>query len=387
MKVTIQALIFCCVLVTSAISRSETSFTYEDLTNLIQKNKLTSVEAVLPLLPTNMLSNFTLVYNSLSLQKADYFFPRVIMFGTDATLTCTFNGGIQELEGSDTIECYQFRSVTNTFDFREIQFPTTENKLRKVLFSQSNQRASGGTKCTSCHAENPRPNWESYSVWPGVYGSHDDSYSEALFKGAGAAKLKEEVERLTVFNGIAAYNSRYKNLIFTSNSEYAPYSNQFKPPTNENRPNERFLLALTTLVVKRNVKMLVNFPLNEQLNYIKAAARCDDDLKVKDALEKNFKEIEWVPSFRPFNGTCDDCSTNRKPYEYSDGLTEFNLYIAYNLTEKMVKEGRLPKEILKIATYDAHYPYRDQKGYQKQMAINPIDPTIKSFCMMLSRAK
>src|ERR1700692_2757687 len=109
-------------------------FTYEDLITVIQEKKLNSIEAVLSHLPREMLSNFTLMQDSLSLQKADPLHPRAILFGTDAKLVCSF-GGNPQLAGYDSLECYQYRDSSRSFDFREIVFPSAANGLQSPAFS------------------------------------------------------------------------------------------------------------------------------------------------------------------------------------------------------------------------------------------------------------
>jgi hypothetical protein len=170
---------------TEQTTQAETGrLTYEDLVALIQAEHVTSLEQLLPKLPEDLRSNYVLMHDSRSLQGASYDAPRVILFGTDARLTCAVAGD-SGLPGFDALECFQFREAERTFDFRQIRFPTKENGLTEVAFSASNQTTDGRTQCTSCHGRDPRPNWDGYSTWPGAYGSDDDTLESDASRYAG----------------------------------------------------------------------------------------------------------------------------------------------------------------------------------------------------------
>ncbi len=156
-----------------AVAVPAETFTYEDLVALIQAKNLKRVEDVLPALPDDLRSNYTLMYQSRALQRASYNNPRAILFGKDAKFILTFIGD-QNAFGFETLETIQFRPHERSFDFRQIVFPTIQNGLKDVKFSQQNKTADGRVSCTSCHGSEPRPNWDHYRVWPGAYGGHDD---------------------------------------------------------------------------------------------------------------------------------------------------------------------------------------------------------------------
>lgn len=139
------------------------TFNYEALLKLIERQKITTVETLLSQLPKSMLSNYALVYSSRSLQEASAQNPRAILFGSDASFLMSFNGDRSQ-KGFNNIEMVQFREETKTFEFREIQF--IEN--RAVVSSKN------PVQCLGCHGQNPRPNWDGYFFWPGVFGSEDD---------------------------------------------------------------------------------------------------------------------------------------------------------------------------------------------------------------------
>src|SRR4051812_43977881 len=88
--------LLCLFALTSPMTQAG-ELTYEDVVELIQKNHVLSIEQLLPKLPEEFRSNYTLMYSSRSLQDASYEHPRVIMFGNDARLTCAFNGEATQL--------------------------------------------------------------------------------------------------------------------------------------------------------------------------------------------------------------------------------------------------------------------------------------------------
>jgi mono/diheme cytochrome c family protein len=149
--------------------------TYEDIKSLIETKNVKSIAELLPLLPAYYRSRFTLVQKSRSLQEASVDFPRVIMFGLDAKLMIAFNGQPGQV-GYDKLEVTQFRDQGDKFEYFEIQFPEKDatgkalNELTAPQFSKVNP-----TKCLSCHTSDPRPNWEHYSTWPGVFMGQDDT--------------------------------------------------------------------------------------------------------------------------------------------------------------------------------------------------------------------
>jgi hypothetical protein len=189
----------------------------------VQKNHRTTLESLLPDLPTDLRSNYTLMHDSRSLQDATLLKPRVILFGKNAKLTCAFNGDSDQA-AYDVLECIQFRDSEQAFDFRQIQFPTQQNHLTQVRFSNRGESADGSARCSSCHFEDPRPNWDQYSNWPGAYGEGDDEMGNPS-DYAKFVQLRDQ-------------HPRYKYLIQGSNP-VAPYL-QDDTLQGSQRPNLRF---------------------------------------------------------------------------------------------------------------------------------------------------
>lgn len=237
-------------------------FQYEDLVRLIQQDHLTSVEQVLPRLPKIYRSQYALMYSSRSLQEASFQNPRVILFGTDAKLTCTFNGSSTEY-GNDSLECFQYHDQGRDFEFRQIQFPTKENGLSEVQFSEPNLTVGKDpVKCTYCHADDARPNWNENFHWVGAYGS----------KGTWAMQGKdaEELKAYREFLSSRAQHPRYKWL--RALAEPASY-------------NFRFANLVGRLNAKRATRILASkLPAWQSLAWASSALRCEPSAEQKAQL-------------------------------------------------------------------------------------------------------
>ncbi len=102
--------------------------------------------------------NFVLMHDSRSRQYASYEFPRVISHATNGQFTMAFNGEAGQ-KGYDELEMFEFNAVKDEFRFQRIQFRRGRADVKEVNES----------RCLGCHGRDPRPNWESYNVWPGAY--------------------------------------------------------------------------------------------------------------------------------------------------------------------------------------------------------------------------
>jgi hypothetical protein len=230
------ALKVCLILFASAPTRADPSrtFTYEDLVALIQNKKITSIEELLPLLPTELRSSYVLLRQSRSQQSASADHPRVVLFGIDGSLTCAFNGDPGQ-KGYDSLECFQFRRSERRFDFRQIEFPSVANGLSSVMFSESKRAVLKNVSCSACHGDDPRPNWDGWQNWVGAYGAQN---------GLG---YEERYEYFSFVNG-RQKNPRYKWLVQEQGS-YAPFGTTTVEIRGEiDRPN----LRLSDLVGRMN---------------------------------------------------------------------------------------------------------------------------------------
>lgn len=227
------------LLLTIIPSLANTNFSFEDVQSLVQTEKIQSVEALLPRLPESLRSNFTMVHTSKSAQGSSPEAPRVLMFTADAKLILSFNGDPAH-RGYSRVEMIQFRDNSKEFEFRTIDFKDPNN----VVVSAKNPKS-----CLACHGNSPRPIWESYPHWTGVYGEDDDQLSD------------QEKIWYDNFRKTSQTHSRYKNLIFNATSENYPFMPKYyERAFHKFRPNNRLGKLLIRLNSNRVSELFKDSP-------------------------------------------------------------------------------------------------------------------------------
>lgn len=148
---------------------------YPELISLIESKDIRSIEALIPELPTSMRSNYVLMRKSRSLQPATDSQPRAILFSDDARLIVTLSGGTELAPSAQSLEIIHYLDESKSFEMREIVFspPNPESERAKAQISTANP-----PRCLTCHRADPRPNWEAYPQWEGVYGKLADLFDE-----------------------------------------------------------------------------------------------------------------------------------------------------------------------------------------------------------------
>lgn len=222
-------------------------FDFARLEALLQRNPATgrsvnSVAELLPLLPRELRSNFTFVYDSRSPFRASISpeFPRVIMFTEDARLVLTFTGDPAK-PGFDVLETLAFDDRAAAFKLRFYLLPAAERR--------SWRPAPEDTDCARCHGADARPIFNSYPLWPGFYGSVLDAFPRDRLGFAELAKYR-------AFLTGAARSEPYRSLIFPKGSATSPYLDprrtvdgafDIEVTTMPFLPNTRLGMALTEL--------------------------------------------------------------------------------------------------------------------------------------------
>lgn len=168
------------------------SFDSKKLDEVIQKfnqkvnslsNNSDPVDEFLKLLPKTYLSHFTMAHRSYSIQQATPLAPRAIVFGTDASVIMSFNGGVDEngkkQKGGNSIEILEWKDNEKNWQLAEIQF-NGKSQVKKEINPE---------KCMMCHSGTPKvikgseakfykpyvkPIFAQYPLWPGMYGSIND---------------------------------------------------------------------------------------------------------------------------------------------------------------------------------------------------------------------
>lgn len=147
-----------------AAAAATTQMSYSDLKREVASGRVQTLEQLVSLLPRAQRSRYSFVYESRSAQFASPEFPRVIIYGEDAKTLLAFSGD-QSRPQSGKLEIIEWDEASRSFQFHEIVFPDGHTPQRRVQINEH------PTSCLRCHQAPPRPNWDPYNFWPGVYGS------------------------------------------------------------------------------------------------------------------------------------------------------------------------------------------------------------------------
>lgn len=273
---------------------------YERLKSIILQCHVKDIDSLLPLLPADYRSSFTLVYNSFSPEAGDpknpainEMHPRTILFGNDGKLILAFTGD-PLMPFYDRLQIIQYRDKSASFELNELHFdpsgavtendtaPLTEGRAKHYQVPES---------CAKCHGDDPRPNWDSYNFWPGVYGSIDD---RVIMHRTPMETL--EAARYGRFKKSMADRGRYAMLkwspidetntacISTPELDYNSSPYRCHTPSNgiRGRPNFRLSMLLLRLNAKRAFRLMKSSPLYARFKYRLAAtllAQATDDSK------------------------------------------------------------------------------------------------------------
>ncbi len=196
-----------------------------ELQELVNKNAVTSVEELLPLLPDDLRRNFTLQHTSSGLQEASYEFPRIFLFGIAGDFILTFNGHPSQA-GFDKLEILEFDTQEKKFHLYEAGFSGVGRM----------EVTKDPAKCLACHG-NARgeihPIFKDYSLWPGFFGSNHDS----------PQRNPQELAALKEFNLGRAEHPRYQHLVYEKRQEGKPEAPFFRESrfNYESMPNIRLM--------------------------------------------------------------------------------------------------------------------------------------------------
>ena len=150
---------------TLTLAQNSERFSRESVKKILDSGEVRSVKSFLEFLSKSkhneFLENYVLMFHSRSLQSASFESPRAIMFSKEDEFIIAFNGDSSQ-EGGHQLEMMEFDRKEKAFKFFEVDF----KKPPLQAVSDFNP-----PKCLSCHrGPDPRPNWENYFFWPGMYG-------------------------------------------------------------------------------------------------------------------------------------------------------------------------------------------------------------------------
>lgn len=235
--------------------------TFEKVEATLQACNILRIEDLLPLLPPDFRSRYVLVHQSRSLQGATAIAPRVIMFGLDAKFIIAFSGSAK-LEGYDSIETIEFDDQSKEFNFRSISFPSENRASQEQIKPHISEK--NPERCTHCHRKELRPNWDTYSSWPGVFGSKDDGMPAS-----------EKAAYLNFKENVYLKEGRYK--YFEDSKKYPDHARYFDyfPYTRSNLQFTFLLSLLNAQSIAREIKD--NLKLHPFRYALLSSLRCDDD--------------------------------------------------------------------------------------------------------------
>lgn len=229
-------------------------FSERELEALLAAHPVDTVAELVPLLPDELRENFTFVYQSRSPLKhrisADR--PRVILFTEDGSFVVTF---VTTGPERDVVETMAFDGERAAFSLRARALPAAR---RAGIDAAALER-----ECARCHGEDARPVFDAYPLWPGFYGSVQDTFPDEL------PAARKERARYLRFLRRSANRPPYRDLSWVQGSPVSPYTDprRFHPAAihaDEEllayQPNTRLGMALTELNRKRIARRVMASP-------------------------------------------------------------------------------------------------------------------------------
>lgn len=173
---------------------------------------ITSVQDVLCRLPEDMISNYSLIGNSVSAQTSSLPFPRVIVYKKNASAKIdyllSFNGNPEDTN-FENIELLKIneKSPDDRFQYIDVNFDSVSTGQRVEI---SSPNPSQCMQCHSIHTYRPRPIWDAECFFPTSYNrtklTADDS-------------IPRKVNQLGAYKKLFKTNSRYQQLVPLKDSE------------------------------------------------------------------------------------------------------------------------------------------------------------------------
>ncbi len=170
------------------------------------------------------------VYDSLmTVDGASTDYPRALMYGEDAKVVLGFNGHPRQ-KAFERLELMCFNDTEKKFEFTDIVFPKEaansealndllpEERLKNFVMIPGGR---GVRECRRCHEEVARPNWDTFPLWPGVYGGANDGLKDRTKADERPIYSAFEDGRWKRFQTKPAKEGRYR---FTSQSLQRPNS-------------------------------------------------------------------------------------------------------------------------------------------------------------------
>ncbi len=271
---------------------SERSFKFSDYLNLVKNPSIRTKSDFLRSLPKDALQKFTFIFESHSLQRygVSKSTPRVMRFSTDGKMILTYTTN-KDTAGIDGIEVMYFDDQTRRYGFAHTDF-VSESEITKK--ESSPKTVLNPKACFACHGGlDPRPNWNQYASWPGVYGDRDDlimsGYSGSNF--AAYQSMRKELEGTAEIETLP-WPAKSSSLFQTF-----PYATIEKEMNYNLRPNAHLTIVSSRLNAVRLARKIEESPVYSKVKWslMSAALKCGSDPVENPVLKKalalqNYKE-------------------------------------------------------------------------------------------------
>jgi hypothetical protein len=256
---------FLAIFLPSKMLSASTDSSYDNLQSLLNKNAETGapvqdVDELIPLLPLELRSNFTFIYQSRSphgglgeesQRVVDPLHPRLVLFSDDGKLVLAFNGN-PDKSGYNILELIHFNDGKSAFEMERFVLPAAVKQNPSLQKQARDNRKINPAECLRCHGQDPRPITDSYPLWPGFYGSVRDTFPKDSPELPLYKKFLNQQKN--------ASSGPYRRLNWPQGTSTPPYLDplHYDPETIEGSldefkflPNTRLGMALTELNRKR----------------------------------------------------------------------------------------------------------------------------------------
>lgn len=242
---------------------TERPFGYSDYMDIVNDPNTKTKADFLKRIPKDSLQKFTFIHKSLSLQQhgVSKETPRVMRFSNDGKfiITYTTNENSSNING---IESIFFDDKTRRYHFLHTEF-LTEDQITNGVSSITEKDPKA---CMSCHGGlDPRPNWQQYQTWPGVYGEDDDQFKKS--KDPRVASLDDYTSMLSKLKDTPEISTLPWPHKDSNLYPHYPYASFVKEKNYNLRPNAHFTIASSRLNAQRIARKFQDNPIFEKVKW------------------------------------------------------------------------------------------------------------------------
>ena len=279
---------------------SELPLSYESLEAIAKRPDVKNQIDFLKAIPPGTLQTMTFAHKSGSAQAEGISkeFPGVFRMSADGKLVIRYTCD-PDKPTYNTVEILRFNDATSTYEMADINFKN----------SATSRVTKNPKSCMTCHnpgGENakpdPRPIWQQYDTWVGMYGSHDDKFTaqkndaDYLAIPELAGKVQERKDFLE-FKNKQAQNPCYSTLPWpndTGPDDLFPYSTDYKSENYRVRPNLKLTEIQAHLTAKRMARRIQSRPEYRYVKYALAMEAFGCSVTAVPDIEKVIREIKPI---------------------------------------------------------------------------------------------